>query len=721
MAYNGTMAPNGTDDYFLGDRPTDEVLEFFNQVVQLGTSFKGSNQVISEPTRTPNDIAFQPIPNEGVSLSQLLDHFKDLAQKSSNWGSPTFLGFPDSGNSIPGLVPPKYMSSAGIGGILTLGGCLSNTIALVAAREKLFPQSSEGLPVLPKRVRVLVPDAIEHYSIRSAMSWLGLGQQNVVRIPVNDKFRMDLEYLKKIINGERRSGNYILACVAYAGDSRSMNIEDLDPLAAVLAERDVWFHVDACHGSQLAFSYKYRDRLRGIEKADSITIDPHKVLWLPYTCSFVLFKDPKALAEISTNSDLILKTQWSLGQVTPFIGSKAFDALKIWATIKFFGQDKLSELIDQRLELTAWIQQDVNRRGDLVLLHSTDINSCIMAFIPSGLQKHYTELSRTISYPDLEKLNEINYRIKEIIRADGTYYIHGFMLKSCPHALIEPQRPVYVLRTMNGNPRTTTGHVKRLLDRVEELGWTQFGDSKYQLLSPINKPNIRSQVITKLDILLEEALGQTEYAAVLYGSSATYESVILSDIDLMVFVPDLVASDMSIRKALQAVFLSVMAEAGVLIDAEVPFDRKLVISSSFALKAAGGKGIKIVDGRITSILKTPQYLASDEMLERLILNVLTTPSRVISGSTTMLTDLTVRAEDTLVRIIAQANPGELSRDAISALDAQKFVRLAMSDGRRSGEDYLGYKNRDVVALNLNNVFMNVLQRSQHTYNCQKES
>ena len=263
------------------------------------------------------------MPESGMSYDELAQGFSAIASKSSNWGSPNFLGFPDAGNNVAGLaaavftpllnqnmanqdicspeatfiemevihwlrealgysVPSSYSTASEIGGILTLGGCLSNTIALVAAREKLFPGCGlNGLPVLPSKIRVLVPAVIEHYSIRSAMAWLSLGEHNVVRVPVNADFRMDQDALERVIIKERAQGNLILACVAYAGDSRSMRIDHLDSLADLLQKHGVWFHVDACHGSQLAFSEKHRGKLRGIEKADSITIDPHKVPFLP--------------------------------------------------------------------------------------------------------------------------------------------------------------------------------------------------------------------------------------------------------------------------------------------------------------------------------------------------------------------------------------------------------------------------------------------------------
>jgi glutamate/tyrosine decarboxylase-like PLP-dependent enzyme len=304
-----------------GNANNAEIGQFLHNIVDLGISFKSSETVSAEGIQREREtVSFDRMPESGLSYSELAHAFSQIACKSSNWGSPNFLGFPDAGNNVAGLaaavltpllnqnmanqnicspeatfiemevvhwmraalgysVPSTYSMASEIGGVLTLGGCLSNTISLVAARERLFPGSSlGGIPVLPSKVRVLVPNVIEHYSIRSAMAWLSLGERNVVRVPVDAEFRMDQDALERIIDEERAQGNSIIACVAYAGDSRSMRIDHLDSLADVLQKHGIWFHVDACHGGQLAFSELHRSKLRGIEKADSVTLDPHKVL-----------------------------------------------------------------------------------------------------------------------------------------------------------------------------------------------------------------------------------------------------------------------------------------------------------------------------------------------------------------------------------------------------------------------------------------------------------
>ena len=170
-----------------------------------------------------------------------------------------------------------------------------------------------------------------------------------------------------------------------------MRIDNLQEIGNRLRKKNVWFHVDACHGSQLAFSRTHRHKICGISQADSFTIDPHKVLWIPNTCSFVLFKNPQALARIPTNSTFILKTQWSLGQITPCIGTKAFDALKLWSVIKFFGRSGIERLIDERLALTGVIQNEISKHPDLLLLNETDTNSCVFFFCRSFFKSQQSQ------------------------------------------------------------------------------------------------------------------------------------------------------------------------------------------------------------------------------------------------------------------------------------------------------------------------------------------
>ncbi|KAJ7601751.1 pyridoxal phosphate-dependent transferase, partial [Mycena rosella] len=680
-----------------GNDNNEAIRELLHRVVDLGIDFKTSENVSAQGQGMSSErehVSFTAMPDSGISPDELVRAYEEIASKSSNWGSPNFLGFPDAGNNMAGLaaavLTPLLNQNMANQDICSPEATFIEMETIHWLREalgypKLFPSCGlHGLPILPSKIRVLVPAVIEHYSIRSAMGWLSLGEQNVIRVPVDNQFCMNQNALKRIIDEQRDQGNYILACVAYAGDSRSMRIDKLDSLAAILQKEDIWFHVDACHGSQLAFSNKHKHKLRGIEKADSITIDPHKVLALPYTCSFVLFKDPTAHAATATNSDLILNTQWSLGRVTPFIGSKAFDALKLWSVLKFLGKSEIEE-----------------NCHDIVLMNDSDINSCMMAFIPQEVQKYCFQNKTRLSDSDLEKLNKLNCQIKEGIRKDGTFYVHGFPLKSCPQKqLVDADKPLYVLRTMNGNPASTIDNVRGLLNKIEQLGRDLFVQTEYQCMGTDAIQNRLQSVEEKLNAGLHRVFGSDPYVAVIYGSSALGNNALLSDIDLMVLAP---AASTDRRKELESMFRAAMDAEGILIDAEVPFEKKLLVALPLAKRAAESGPPRDEAGRVLGIRKTPGYLASDEMLRRLVFNVLTSPNRVLSasaGGANTFRELEETAGRTLVELIRAVNPGR-------AETSDDFVALACSDGSRSGEEYLGYKMRANVLKKLAEIYRDV--------------
>lgn len=220
---------------------------------------------------------------------------------------------------------------------------------------------------------------------------MSLGEKNIVPVPVDAEFHMDQKALRRIISQEKGQGNTIMACVAYAGDPTCLRIDDLHGLSQILQEEDIWFHVDACHGSQLAFSERHHHKLRGIEKADSITVDPQQAMLIPYDCSLVLFREHRTQASLSTDSDSIPNAQWSFGGTGRFAGSRAFDSLKIWSSIKSHGKNSMGRMIDGRLELTDAIELEVEHRSSLELLGGTDINSCMFIYAPVSVQRYCIE------------------------------------------------------------------------------------------------------------------------------------------------------------------------------------------------------------------------------------------------------------------------------------------------------------------------------------------
>ena len=374
----------GQDKYkhfFINDKNKKEVLKTFKDACSLGIDFKlskNTKHVLEYKDQKKIEKNFlKPIPKRGKPIEDVLKEFeKKIMCGSVNFSSPHFLAFPDCGNSIAAVtghilygmlnqnlinsvhtsptatfaemevigwlrelvgykVNRKPKSILDVGGISVTGGTGANTVGLMLARENKFRGSiNKGLQGKQSKLKAFIPKGIGHYSIKAGLGWIGIGTENVVEVETTSQFTIDQKDLVKKIKSEKKKGNTPFCLVAYTGDSRTMAIDYLSDLSKIAKKNKLWFHVDACHGLSLCFSDKLKEKVKGIALADSVTIDPHKVLFTPYTLSFVLLKDPKKFKLISGVSDLITSENYSFGQITPLYGSRAFNSLKLWMLIK---------------------------------------------------------------------------------------------------------------------------------------------------------------------------------------------------------------------------------------------------------------------------------------------------------------------------------------------------------------------------------------------------
>ncbi|AWK89930.1 pyridoxal phosphate-dependent decarboxylase family protein [Azospirillum thermophilum] len=178
------------------------------------------------------------------------------------------------------------------GGVLTHGGSLANLTALSAARARVAPEAwRDGTP----GNLVIVAPAGCHYSIARAAGILGLGQRAVRSAPTDADGRLDPARLPDLIDGLRRSGSEILAVVANACATAAGLYDPIRAVAAVCRDRGVWLHVDGAHGASALLSERQRGRLDGVELADSLVWDAHKMLRTPTLCAAVLVRDHRTL------------------------------------------------------------------------------------------------------------------------------------------------------------------------------------------------------------------------------------------------------------------------------------------------------------------------------------------------------------------------------------------------------------------------------------------
>jgi L-2,4-diaminobutyrate decarboxylase len=496
---------------FVSDDPEAlrEIGELLKRTIDIGLAFKARKAFfVPGEGKAQNEVMTESLPVDPLPLAAVLSELQTAYLPGmTNFGSPRFLGFPDAGNSASALAGAilgellnvnlinstfcarvatemeiatiRWMravvgypevrvmeSAADVGGMVLTGGTMANYTAVLIARERAAPGTMvNGISYDPGKLRVVIPESIGHYTVAASMAWAGLGSGNIIRVPIRD-FRYDQAALGRTLEEVRERGEKVAMVVAYAGDSRTMTIEDLVGVHDLVRSFDasVWLHCDGCHGTSLSFSAKLRDRLAGIELWDSITLDPHKVLAVPYPISLLLVRDPAGAASILTESDLIMRQAMSLGQMTPVLGSKAFLALRLWVAMKTLGTRGLGRMVEERCALAQRFADLVDSHPELMRINSVQINSVVFVYVPQGVRLPMSET-------EAEALSTLNRHIYERILREGEFYIHSFVGVDSLNMLgCGADFRLNVLRYMSGNPITTTETLDEAIEYIVTLG-----------------------------------------------------------------------------------------------------------------------------------------------------------------------------------------------------------------------------------------------------------
>jgi glutamate/tyrosine decarboxylase-like PLP-dependent enzyme len=242
-------------------------------------------------------------------------------------------------------------------GTFTSGGNEANFSALAMAIATYFPQAIEDGVASIGAQPVIYASSESHHSLDKSAGLLGLGRKALRRITVDDRAMINITELEFAILEDRAAGKKPFCIVATAGTTNSGAVDDIVALAAVAKKYDLWLHVDGAYGAAAIFSDKHRDLVRGIELADSITIDPHKWLSMPFAAGVVLTSRPEMLERafsITTpympkveNANLIdnfkVSAQWS----------RRMNSLKLWLTLRVHGRQAYEQLIDRQLQLAS--------------------------------------------------------------------------------------------------------------------------------------------------------------------------------------------------------------------------------------------------------------------------------------------------------------------------------------------------------------------------------
>ena len=263
------------------------------------------------------------------------------------------------------------------GGTFTSGGNEANFSGIALALAAHFPDAIEdGVGSISARP-VMYASEESHHSIDKSAGLLGIGRNAVRRVPIDERLHLRPDELEKMLDGDIAAGHRPFCVVATAGTTNSGAVDDIDAIADVCERRKLWLHLDGAYGASAVFSDKHRNLLRGIERADSITIDPHKWLAMPFAAGVILTRRAEALKaafEVSTpymprdaGANLVdnfkISTQWS----------RKMNALKLWVTLRVHGRQAYEEHIDRQLRLARSFAAWVRKSADFELVVEPDL------------------------------------------------------------------------------------------------------------------------------------------------------------------------------------------------------------------------------------------------------------------------------------------------------------------------------------------------------------
>jgi aromatic-L-amino-acid/L-tryptophan decarboxylase len=426
-----------------------------------------------------------PVPAQPLGIQELADLMRPLVlEHSTLCGHPGFMAYVSGSGTVPGAAADLLASALnpnvggwmlspaaselelhltrwlaeqfglpeGAGGLMTSGGATSNMTALKAARDAKAGADvrQDGLGGLRL---VLYTSEEAHATIAEAADLLGLGERAARAIPTDGHFRMRIDALENAIADDLAVGLVPFAVAATAGTTATGAIDPLPQVAGVCARHDLWMHVDAAYGGAAVLAPELRPLLAGIERADSISFDPHKWLYTPQSSACLLVRDPATLLRSFSIDAAYVRDDASLSGRGLNIGelgpqwSRAFLALKVWLSLAAHGTQAYGRRIAHDVELARYLDERVRAHSDLEPMCPVTLSIACYRYAPAGAGL------------DDRALDVLNERLMVAIRRDGRAFPSNAELGGR-----------YCLRACLVNHRTEAEDIDALLEATLRLG-----------------------------------------------------------------------------------------------------------------------------------------------------------------------------------------------------------------------------------------------------------
>jgi len=425
------------------------------------------------------------LPQQGRPLEELLDECRTVMDLSRHNGHPRFFGYVASPSAPIGAYADLIASALNANitcwrsgpagteieqlvvrwlgslirydddakGLMTSGGSMANMIALLIASRRVSGAETarKGLWNAGPPMTVYVSEEV-HMSIPKAMDVLGFGRDQVRVVSCDERQRMRVDALAEQIQKDLREGFRPFCVVASAGTVGTGAVDALDRIADVAREFDLWFHVDGAYGAPGILDQRKTKLFAGLERADSVSLDPHKWLYVPVDAGCLLFRDfVTAAAAFSTEDADYIKRHghaedaafayWDYGVEL----SRRFRALKVWLTLSYYGAERIAEAVSSDIAMADYMGELVSRADDFELMAAVELSICCFRYVPPGVK------------PNDDELNRLNEQILTVVQKGGRAYISNANVNG-----------KFALRACITNFRTTKRDVELTIEAVRE-------------------------------------------------------------------------------------------------------------------------------------------------------------------------------------------------------------------------------------------------------------
>lgn len=437
------------------------------------------------PLSTKEAILSLTLPEDGAAPEQIVEVFRELILPYPTFGTghPKAFGFVAGGadhmailgsllaaalnpNCVGGDQSSTYLELSVIrwlqelvgfptqesGGLLVSGGTTATVLCLTAALEKAF--SSLGLHrradgwQQPHPLFVLYASDETHHCIKSVAELLGIGYRGVHIIPTTPDFRIDMQALRLAILQDRQAGLYPFCAVGNAGTTNSGAVDPLLELAHLCEEEHLWYHVDGSYGAFARSDPQTAPFLSGMERADSLTLDPHKWLSIPYECGCALVRNKQHLAAAFADEppDYLRELAPHLTNYT-FQLSRSFSALKLWMALMARGQNGVAQLVSHHNSLARVLADMLDSAHDMQRCAPVTLSTVCFRYAPTDLRHDETAL------------DTLNRRVVEQVQREGEVFLSGTTLQGR-----------FVLRACVLHPETSLADVSALVNAIRQAG-----------------------------------------------------------------------------------------------------------------------------------------------------------------------------------------------------------------------------------------------------------